>query len=102
MKHVEAKTIDDAYVKAAQEFECSVRELDIKIIQSPSNGFLGTYRRGNGKLTRLALGLSSVRTALFSPITTSSKRQQRSRSGSTAGRSMMPESLGQIPKLIWP
>lgn len=45
MKHIEAKTVDEAYIKAADEFACSVRELDIEIIQAPSNGILGLFRK---------------------------------------------------------
>ncbi len=45
MKTIEAKTIDEAYQKASKEFNCSIVELDIEIIQNPSAGILGMFRK---------------------------------------------------------
>jgi spoIIIJ-associated protein len=45
MIQIVATTIDEAYIKAAEEFQCSVRELDIQIIQAPSAGFLGMFKK---------------------------------------------------------
>ncbi len=41
MKKIEAKTLDAAYAKAAEAFDCSVTDLEYEIIQYPRNGFLG-------------------------------------------------------------
>ena len=41
----EAQTLADAYELASQEFECSITDLDITIIQQSSNGFLGIFKR---------------------------------------------------------
>ncbi len=41
MKRIEAKTLEEAYAKAARELGCSVSELDYEIVQHPSKGFLG-------------------------------------------------------------
>ena len=38
---VEAITLEEAYSKAANELSCSVTELELNVIQYPSNGFLG-------------------------------------------------------------
>jgi len=42
---IEAKTIDEAYQKAVKEFECSIIELDITILQNPSAGLLGMFKK---------------------------------------------------------
>jgi spoIIIJ-associated protein len=42
---IEAKTIDEAYQKAVKEFNCSIVELDITIVQNPSAGLLGLFRK---------------------------------------------------------
>ena len=42
---IEAKTIDEAYQKAVKEFDCSIVELDIQIIQHPSAGLLGMFKK---------------------------------------------------------
>jgi len=41
MKKFEAKCLEEAYELATSEFECSITDLDIDIIQQPSKGFLG-------------------------------------------------------------
>jgi spoIIIJ-associated protein len=41
MKRIEAKTLEEAYERAARELNCSVGDLEYEIIQHPSNGFLG-------------------------------------------------------------
>ncbi|MFL1706206.1 Jag N-terminal domain-containing protein [Campylobacter sp. MOP7] len=42
---IEAKTLQEAFRKAAEELNCSVTELDIKVIQNPSMGFLGFFKK---------------------------------------------------------
>jgi spoIIIJ-associated protein len=41
MKKIEAKTLEEAYAKAAKLFDCSVTDLEYEIVQHPSSGFLG-------------------------------------------------------------
>jgi len=41
MKQFEAKSLEEVYELASNEFNCSITELEIDIIQQPSNGFLG-------------------------------------------------------------
>jgi len=41
MKKFEAKCLEEAYELATKEFECSITDLDIDIVQQPSKGFLG-------------------------------------------------------------
>ncbi len=41
MKKIEAKTLEEAYAKAANIFDCSVTDLEYEIVQHPNNGFLG-------------------------------------------------------------
>jgi len=41
MKKIEANTLEEAYAKAANTFDCSVTDLDYEIVQHPSSGFLG-------------------------------------------------------------
>ena len=41
MKKFEAKSLEEVYELASTEFECSITELEIEILQQPSKGFLG-------------------------------------------------------------
>ena len=45
MKKIEAKTLEDAYSKASQEFKCSITELNCEIVQYPSSGFIGMFSK---------------------------------------------------------
>ncbi|MDD5053736.1 MAG: Jag N-terminal domain-containing protein [Sulfuricurvum sp.] len=45
MKKIEAPTLEQAYAKAAAEFGCSVTALQVEIVQFPSNGVLGFFRK---------------------------------------------------------
>jgi len=42
---IEAKTLEEAYEKAAEILNCSVADIDAKIIQYPSKGFLGLFSK---------------------------------------------------------
>jgi len=42
---IEAKTLDEAYYEAAKRLNCSVTDLDVKIIQHPSKGFFGLFAK---------------------------------------------------------
>lgn len=44
-KSFEAQTLADAYELASQEFECSITDLDITIIQQGSNGIFGLFKK---------------------------------------------------------
>ncbi|WP_410470383.1 Jag N-terminal domain-containing protein [Campylobacter concisus] len=37
---IEANTLQEAFQKAAEQLNCSVTQLDIKVLQHPSSGFL--------------------------------------------------------------
>ena len=41
MKKFEADSLENVYDLAKKEFECSITELIIEIIQQPTNGFFG-------------------------------------------------------------
>jgi len=45
MKKIEAPTLEQAYAKAASEFGCSVTALQVEIIQFPSKGVLGLFKK---------------------------------------------------------
>ncbi len=45
MVKIEALTLEDAYAQAATKLECSVTELQVEIIQHPSKGFLGFFKK---------------------------------------------------------
>ncbi|MDQ1326315.1 MAG: spoIIIJ-associated protein [Campylobacterota bacterium] len=45
MKKVHAPTLEEAYQKAAKELECSVTELKYEVIQHPSKGLLGLFKK---------------------------------------------------------
>ena len=41
----EAKTLKEAYEQASLEYECSITNLKSEVIQTPSNGFLGLFKK---------------------------------------------------------
>ena len=45
MKKVEAPTLEEAYAKASQVFECSISELQCEVVQHPSKGLLGLFKK---------------------------------------------------------
>ena len=45
MKKVEAPTLEEAYAKASQLFECSISELQCEVVQHPSKGLLGLFKK---------------------------------------------------------
>ena len=42
---IEANTLQEAFQKAAQQLNCSVTELDIKVLQHPSGGIFGFFKK---------------------------------------------------------
>lgn len=45
MKKIEAPTLEQAYAQAAREFDCSVTALQVEIVQFPSKGVLGLFKK---------------------------------------------------------
>ncbi len=45
MKKIEAHTLELAYAQAARDFECSVTQIQVEIIQFPSKGILGLFKK---------------------------------------------------------
>lgn len=45
MKKFEASTLELAYTQASNEFNCSVTQLQVEIVQFPSNGILGLFKK---------------------------------------------------------
>lgn len=45
MKKIEASTLEEAYTLAASELNCSVTELDVQIVQNPTAGVLGLFKK---------------------------------------------------------
>lgn len=45
MIRIEAKTLEEAYQNAASSLECSVTELKVEVVQSPTNGILGFFKK---------------------------------------------------------
>ncbi len=45
MIRVEADTLEEAYKEASLKLNCSIVELDIEILQNPSNGFFGLFAK---------------------------------------------------------
>ena len=42
---IEAKTLEEAYLKAAEYLHCSVSEVEAKILQTPSKGIFGLFAK---------------------------------------------------------
>jgi len=45
MIKIEAITLEEAYSNAALKLECSITELQIEVVQAPSAGFLGLFKK---------------------------------------------------------
>ncbi len=45
MRKIEAPTLADAYEQAAVELNCSITELQYEVIQHPSNGVMGLFKK---------------------------------------------------------
>ncbi len=45
MIQIEADTLEEAYSKAAAELTCSVTQITFEVIQNPSSGFLGMFKK---------------------------------------------------------
>jgi len=45
MKRIEAETLEEAYSKAAKELACSVTEINYEIVQHPSEGVMGLFKK---------------------------------------------------------
>lgn len=45
MKKIEAETLEKAYSKAAKELACSVTEINYEIVQHPSSGVMGLFKK---------------------------------------------------------
>ena len=45
MIKIEALTLEEAYQNAASSLECSVTQLKIEVVQAPSKGFLGLFKK---------------------------------------------------------
>jgi spoIIIJ-associated protein len=45
MKRIEAETLEEAYSKAAKELACSVTEINYEIVQHPTTGMMGLFKK---------------------------------------------------------
>ena len=45
MKRIEAETLEEAYSRAAKELACSVTEINYEIVQHPSVGMMGLFKK---------------------------------------------------------
>ncbi len=45
MKRIEAQTLEEAYKKASKEFNCSITEINYEIIQYPTAGVMGLFKK---------------------------------------------------------
>ncbi|MDQ7067147.1 MAG: Jag N-terminal domain-containing protein [Sulfurimonas sp.] len=45
MLKIEASTLEIAYKNAADQLECSITQLKIEVVQVPSKGFLGLFKK---------------------------------------------------------
>ncbi|CAA6813969.1 MAG: RNA-binding protein Jag [uncultured Sulfurovum sp.] len=45
MKRIEADTLEEAYSKAAKELSCSVTEINYEIVQHPTSGMMGLFKK---------------------------------------------------------
>ena len=64
MIKIEAATLEEAYQDAASSLSCSVTELEIEVVQNPSKGFLGLFK----KTAIIVAVISTVKTSVESSV----------------------------------
>lgn len=67
MKRIEAQTLEEAYAKAAENFGCSVTALQVEIVQFPSKGFLGLFKKSAVIIANLPVTETSSKEILSTP-----------------------------------
>ncbi len=45
MKRIEAPTLEEAYRKASEAFSCSITEINYQIVQYPTGGVMGLFKK---------------------------------------------------------
>ncbi|NWF66844.1 MAG: Jag N-terminal domain-containing protein [Campylobacterales bacterium] len=45
MVRIESKTLDEAYIEASKQLNCSITDLNVEVIQNPSNGIFGLFKK---------------------------------------------------------
>jgi spoIIIJ-associated protein len=45
MKTIKAKSLEDAFTEASATYKCSITELQYEVVQNPSSGFLGLFKK---------------------------------------------------------
>jgi len=68
IKKVEARTLEEAYKDASSLFQCSVTELSVEVIQYPSNGFLGLFKKNAIIVVALKTQASTPSVASVKPV----------------------------------
>ena len=63
MKKIEAPSLELAYAQAAAEFKCSVTALQVEIIQFPSKGILGLFKKSAIIVANLPASVSVPKSA---------------------------------------
>lgn len=76
MKKIEAPTLELAYAQAAAEFGCSVTMLQVEIMQFPSKGVLGLFKKSAIIIANLPQHASSVSSNITPSIDESPKTTQ--------------------------
>ena len=84
MIRVEANTLEEAYKEASIKLECSIVELDIEILQNPTNGFLGLFSK----------------TAIITATRGKSKNNNKSKNDFTLSNSLSEKESLRIEKEI--
>ncbi|MGD9655780.1 MAG: Jag N-terminal domain-containing protein [Sulfuricurvum sp.] len=76
MKKIEAPTLELAYAQAAAEFGCSVTMLQVEIMQFPSKGVLGLFKKSAIIIANLPQNTASVSSDITPSIDESPKTTQ--------------------------
>lgn len=73
MIKIEADTLEAAYKDAASKLECSVTELKIEVVQVPSRGFLGLFKK-----TAVIVAVQEVKTKVSKQVQMNSSTSNES------------------------
>ncbi|NOZ91314.1 MAG: protein jag [Epsilonproteobacteria bacterium] len=61
MKRIEATTLEEAYKKAAREFGCSITEINYEIVQHPTSGVMGLFKKSAIIVAARKISLDSIK-----------------------------------------
>ena len=88
MKRIEADTLEEAYSKAAKELSCSVTEINYEIVQHPTSGMMGLFKK-----TAIIIAVKKV-----TPVATNEVAEEKAKEVSKPKAKPSQNNITKTPK----